>query len=31
MDDGMYMWILVAIEIGAIIALRNGFSRYHGG
>lgn len=31
LDDGMYMWILVAIEVGAIAFLRSTFSRYHGG
>lgn len=31
MDDGTYMWILVAIELGVIAFLRSTFSRYHGG
>lgn len=31
MDDGMYMWILVFLEVGAIAFLRSTFSRYHGG
>lgn len=31
MDDGMYMWILVLLEVGVVAFLRNTFSRYHGG
>lgn len=26
-----YLWILVALEVGAMVALRHFFRRYHGG
>lgn len=29
--DEVYLWILVAIEVGLMAHLRNMFSRYHGG
>jgi hypothetical protein len=31
MGDEVYLWILVGLEVAAIVAFRNGFSRYHGG
>jgi hypothetical protein len=31
MDDSMYLWILVLLEVGTIAWLRAAFSRYHGG
>lgn len=31
LDDGMYMWILVGLEVATIAFLRSTFSRYHGG
>jgi hypothetical protein len=29
--DEVYLWILVAVEVGLIAHFRNMFSRYHGG
>lgn len=29
--DEMYLWLLVALEILAMVALRNQFRRHHGG
>lgn len=31
LGDEVYLWILLALEIGAISWLRSAFSRYHGG
>jgi hypothetical protein len=31
MGDEVYLWILLALEVGAISWLRATFSRYHGG
>lgn len=29
--DEVYLWILLALEIGTLAFLRNHFRRYHGG
>lgn len=31
LGDEVYLWILVAAEVGLIAFLRSAFSRYHGG
>lgn len=31
LGDEVYLWILVVLEVGAIMFLRSAFSRYHGG
>lgn len=31
MGDEVYLWILVALEVGVIMFLRSAFARYHGG
>jgi hypothetical protein len=31
LGDEVYLWALVAIEVGAIAWLRNAFKRHHGG